>query len=81
MPIAQKEFNLFPATIKCPSCKIGACYPLHRKGLDWSISLLGLRPVRCLTCTRKFYRRYSLTETAALRRSFADAGEEQKRAA
>ena len=35
---------------------------MHRRGLDWPFSLLGLRPVRCLTCTRKFYRRYSLSE-------------------
>jgi len=80
-PSRQKELNLFPATIKCPRCKVGACYPLHRKRLDWSISLLGLRPVRCLTCARKFYRRYSLTDAAALGRSLATAGDEQRRAA
>ena len=53
----------------CPRCKCGACYPLHRKGVDWGISLLGFRPARCLTCMRKFYTRYSLERTGAQRRA------------
>jgi hypothetical protein len=33
---------------------------LHRKGFDWLIYLLGLRPVRCLTCNKRFYARFSI---------------------
>lgn len=46
----------------CPRCKCSACYPLHRKGVDWPIFFLGhgLRPARCLTCMRKFYARYTI---------------------
>ena len=56
---------MFPASTVCPRCKCGACYPLHRKGVDWVISLFGLRPARCLTCTRKFYTRYTLNNQIA----------------
>ena len=52
-----------PAIKLCPRCKCNACYPLHRRGLDWALSLLGLRPARCLTCMKKFYTRYTLETT------------------
>jgi len=35
---------------------------LHRKGPDWLFSLIGVRPARCLTCGRKFYARYKLSD-------------------
>jgi len=53
---------MLPSDFRCPSCKCSACYALHRKGVDWIPSLLGLRPARCLTCNRKFYARYTLSE-------------------
>lgn len=53
---------MLPSDYACPRCKCHACYALHRKGFDWVISLLGLRPARCLTCTRRFYARYTLSE-------------------
>ena len=51
---------MLPSSFLCPRCKCGACYVLHRKGLDWLMHLLGLRPVRCLTCNKRFYARYSI---------------------
>ena len=53
---------MLPTDFACPSCKCRACYALHRTGFDWFVSMLGLRPARCLTCTRKFYTRYKLSE-------------------
>jgi hypothetical protein len=53
---------MLPSDYSCPSCKCKACYALHRKGFDWMMSLFGLRPARCLTCTRRFYARYTLSE-------------------
>jgi hypothetical protein len=58
-----KDLNLYSINKLCPSCRCGACYPLHRKGIDWALSLWGLRPARCLTCMRKFYARYTLDGT------------------
>jgi hypothetical protein len=49
---------MLPSRYSCPRCKCRACYALHRKGLDWILSVFGLRPARCLTCNRKFYARY-----------------------
>ncbi|MDP9051975.1 MAG: hypothetical protein M3O31_14845 [Acidobacteriota bacterium] len=53
---------MLPENYTCPSCKCAACYAMHRKGIDWVMSLLGLRPARCLTCGRKFYAGYRLSE-------------------
>jgi hypothetical protein len=53
---------MLPSDYACPRCKCRACYALHRKGIDWVVSLVGLRPARCLTCTRRFYARYTMTE-------------------
>jgi len=64
---------LFPANTLCPRCKCGACYPLHRKGFDWAISLLGLRPARCYTCMKKFYMRYTLESTEPAGKAAAPA--------
>ena len=63
----------------CPRCKCGACYPLHRKGVDWPIFFfgLGLRPARCLTCMRKFYARYTLDAPRPPRRLAADDASER----
>lgn len=53
---------MFSASIRCPRCKCAACYPLHRKGIDWVISWTGLRPARCMTCFRRFYARYQVKD-------------------
>jgi len=53
---------MLPNDFACPKCKCRACYALHRKGFDWVMSLMGLRPARCLTCNRRFYARYRLSE-------------------
>jgi hypothetical protein len=51
---------MLPSSFSCPRCKCGACHRLHRKGpLDRLISMLGLRPMGCLTCGKRFYARYS----------------------
>jgi hypothetical protein len=59
-PPAAKETNLLPFSFLCPRCKCKACYALHRKGFDWLMHLLGVRPARCLTCNKRFYARYSI---------------------
>ena len=51
---------MLPSDYACPRCECRACYALHRKGFNWILSLFGLRPARCLTCSRKFYTRYSV---------------------
>ena len=53
---------MLPSDYACPRCKCRACYALHRKGIDWVMSLVGLRPARCLTCARRFYARYTMNE-------------------
>jgi hypothetical protein len=53
---------MLPSDYACPRCKCRACYALHRKGIDWVVSLMGLRPARCLTCARRFYARYTMAE-------------------
>jgi hypothetical protein len=53
---------MLPPEYACPKCKCRACYALHRKGFDFVMSLFGLRPARCLTCSRRFYARYRLSE-------------------
>jgi hypothetical protein len=50
------------------------------------MSFLGLRPARCLTCARKFYARYKLSDdgkylNASGRRSSQDRDAAYKRAA
>jgi hypothetical protein len=53
---------MLPSDYACPRCECHACYALHRKGFDWILSLFGLRPAKCLTCSRKFYTRYEVTD-------------------
>jgi hypothetical protein len=77
---------MLPPDYACPRCKCKACYALHRRGFDWVMSLLGLRPARCLTCSKKFYARYKLSDdgkylNASGRRSSQDGGTAYKNAA
>ena len=58
----ETKKKMLPNDFACPRCKCRACYALHRKGFDWVMSLTGLRPARCLTCNRRFYVRYRLSE-------------------
>jgi hypothetical protein len=53
---------MLPSTFSCPRCKCGACQRLHRKGLDWPMSMMGLRPMGCLTCGKRFYTRYTVVK-------------------
>jgi hypothetical protein len=53
---------MLPSDYACPRCECRACYALHRKGIDWVVSLVGLRPAKCLTCARRFYARYTMSE-------------------
>ena len=57
---------MLPESFQCPRCRCRACYALHRKGIDWVYNFLGLRPARCLTCMRKFYTRYELSQIQAI---------------
>ncbi len=50
---------MLPATFRCPRCKCHALYVARRRGLDWLMSAFGLRPVRCMTCDKRFHLRYS----------------------
>jgi hypothetical protein len=50
---------MLPATFSCPRCKCHALYRTRRTGLDWIMSVFGLRPVRCMTCDKRFHLRYS----------------------
>jgi hypothetical protein len=71
---STRALILFPSDILCPRCKCSACYPLHRKGVDWPIFFLGygLRPARCLTCARKFYVRYTIEPARPPSRTIGD---------
>jgi len=48
---------LLPETYTCSRCKCHALCRMRRKGLARVLSLFGLRPVLCLTCGKKSYRR------------------------
>ena len=50
---------MLPARYSCPRCHCHALYQTRRRGLDWLISVIGLRPIRCMTCDKRFYMRYS----------------------
>lgn len=48
---------MLPSSYRCRSCKCSALCRIKRKKFDYLFSLIGLRPVRCLTCGRKSYKR------------------------
>jgi hypothetical protein len=50
---------MLPTSYSCPRCKCNALYRTHRKGFDWLMSAIGLRPARCYTCGKRFYIRWS----------------------
>jgi hypothetical protein len=50
---------MLPAKFSCPRCKCHALYQTRRRGVDWLMSAIGLRPVRCMTCEKRFYMRHS----------------------
>jgi hypothetical protein len=55
---------------------------LHRKGFDWLMHLLGLRPVRCLTCNKRFYACFSIDGSRQkVEPGHRNAGGESNRAA
>ena len=58
----RSSLTMLPPTFFCPRCKCNAALRAHRKGLDWLMSNLGVRPVQCCTCDKRFYMRYSLVK-------------------
>jgi hypothetical protein len=46
-----------PTSISCPRCTSKDLRLSHRSGFDWFMSKIGLRPVRCLACGKRFYMR------------------------
>ena len=67
---------MLPSDYSCPRCKCQACYALHRKGFDWVMSMIGLRPARCLTCGKRFYARYAMAtdQTSSAPQERSDEG-------
>ena len=39
----------------CPHCQTESLHRSHRRRRDWLFHLLGLRPMRCICCTERFY--------------------------
>ena len=49
---------MLPSSYSCSHCKCSALCRLRRKGvIDRVMSIFSLRPVRCLTCGSKSYKR------------------------
>jgi hypothetical protein len=48
---------MLPPSYSCRWCTCHALCRLRRRGIDRLFSIIGLRPVRCLTCGRKSYMR------------------------
>ena len=64
---------MLPGSHNCPRCHGNALYRTHRRGLDWLISAIGLRPVRCYTCNKRFYVRWSRVSSGCHIPEFRDA--------
>ena len=56
---SENRHTMLSASYSCPRCRCNALYRTHRKGLDWLMSAIGMRPVRCYTCSKRFYIRWS----------------------
>ena len=39
----------------CPKCRINSLCPSSRRPGDRILSLIGLKPMRCISCHRRFY--------------------------
>jgi hypothetical protein len=39
----------------CPRCRLKTLCPSSRKPGDRILSLIGLKPLRCISCHRRFY--------------------------
>lgn len=61
----QEDTNMLTGSYNCPRCNGNAIYRTHRRGFDWLMSAIGLRPVRCYTCSKRFYVRWSNVSGAA----------------
>ncbi len=56
---ARGKGDKMPSGLSCPRCKCGAVHRSRRRGaLDWLMSLMNLRPMRCFTCEKRFYTGY-----------------------
>lgn len=53
---------MFTSHFTCPRCQCHELARSHRKGVDWLMSLIGLRPARCVICFKRFYLRHSLVK-------------------
>lgn len=42
--------------LRCPKCRTGRLCPSRRRGFDWLLALVALKPYRCLRCEARDYR-------------------------
>ncbi len=53
---------MFLSSFSCPRCKSRDVHRSHRRGMDWLLSGMGFRPIKCLSCDHRFYVRYSVVK-------------------
>jgi hypothetical protein len=53
--------------LACPRCHCKAVHRSRRRGFDWLMSAIGLRPARCFTCDKRFYVRQALIKAGSQR--------------
>jgi hypothetical protein len=41
---------------RCPYCRVNHTRPSRRHSYEWALALLLLRPYRCRSCMRRFWR-------------------------
>lgn len=41
----------------CPRCQSNDCFRSHRRKWEYTLSLLGIMPWRCVACRKRFYAR------------------------
>ncbi len=51
------EAKMLICDFSCPRCQCHELARSHRRGIDWLMSYIGLRPARCLACFKRFYLR------------------------
>jgi hypothetical protein len=50
-------YRRISVSVACPRCHCTAVHRSRRHGFDWIMSSIGFLPVRCFTCSRRFYTR------------------------
>lgn len=48
---------MLPSSYSCPRCKCHALYRARPRWFDLPMTVLGLEPIRCWTCNRRFHLR------------------------